>query len=124
MILVTCVIAPWQVDRYGRRLAQNLTSTPEPLTVERQRILVALAANAPNRHLLDLAMLLRQPELQQPIYPATVVQDIGNTAAQVSSAEKVLGDAVIYLSLAGRGTFHTRHPHRSQPRIRPAEGAP
>jgi Kef-type K+ transport system membrane component KefB/nucleotide-binding universal stress UspA family protein len=100
MILVTCVIAPWQVDRYGRRLAQNMTSAPEPVAAEQQRILVALAANAPNRHLLDLAMLLRQPELQQPMYPTTVVQDIGDTAAQVSSAEKVLGDAVVYLSQA------------------------
>jgi Kef-type K+ transport system membrane component KefB len=101
MILVTCVIAPWHVERYGRKMVQNMASSPEPVAAEQQRILTALSERAPSHHLLDLAMLLRKPEQGQAIYPVTVVQDNnGDTSVQVSSAERVLGDAASYLSQA------------------------
>ena len=100
MILVTCVIAPWQVDRYGRRMVQFMANAPEPTAEEQQRILTALTEGSPSRHLLDLAMLLRKPEHGQPIYPITVVQDNGDTSALVSGAERALADAVNYLSQA------------------------
>lgn len=100
MILITCVIAPWHVERYGRKMAQHLASAPESMAAEQQRILTALAERAPNHHLLDLALLLRKPEHGQAIYPITVVQDNGDTTAHVSGAERVLGDAVGYLSQA------------------------
>lgn len=100
MILVTCVIAPWQVDRYGRRMVQTMDQDLEPMAAEQQRILAALTEASPSRHLLDLAMLLRKPEHDQPIYPISVIQDNGDTAALVSSAERVLGNAVNYLSQA------------------------
>ncbi|MDZ4187577.1 MAG: cation:proton antiporter [Hydrogenophaga sp.] len=100
MILVTCVIAPWQVDRYGRRMVQTMDQDSEPMAAEQQRILTALTEASPSRHLLDLAMLLRKPEHDQPIYPISVIQDNGDTSALVSSAERVLGDAVNYLSQA------------------------
>lgn len=100
MILVTCVIAPWHVERYGRKMVQNMASSPEPLAGEQQRILTALSERAPIHHLLDLAMLLRKPEQGQAIYSITVVQDNGDTSVQVSSAERVLSDAASYLSQA------------------------
>lgn len=100
MILVTCVIAPWHVERYGRKMVENMTDSPEPTAAGQQRILTALSERAPSHHLLDLAMLLRKPEEGQSIYPITVVQDNGDTSVQVSSAERVLGDAVGYLSQA------------------------
>lgn len=100
MILVTCVIAPWHVERYGRKMVQNMASSPEPVAAEQQRILTALSERAPSHHLLDLAMLLRKPEQGQAIYPATVIQDNGDTSVKVSSAERVLGDATSYLSQA------------------------
>ncbi|TDQ41773.1 cation:proton antiporter [Tepidicella xavieri] len=100
MILVTCVIAPWQVDRYGRLVAQDSADAPVLAPTERQRILTALSERSPSRHLLDLALMLRKPDHEQPIYPITVVQDNGNTTPQVAGAEQVLSDAVSYLSQA------------------------
>jgi len=100
MILVTCVIAPWQVDRYGRKIAQNMNGTQEPTAAEQQRILAALSERSPNHHLLDLALLLRKAEQGQAIYPITVIQDSGDTAPHVPGAERVLSDAVNYLAQA------------------------
>ena len=100
MILVTCVIAPWHVERYGRKMVQNMAAGMEPAATEQQRILTALSERAPSHHLLDLAMLLRKPEQGQAVYPITVVEDNGDASVQVSSAERVLDDAVSYLSQA------------------------
>jgi Kef-type K+ transport system membrane component KefB len=98
MILVTCIIAPWNVDRYGRKMAQQMEVSPEPVSEKPQRILTALSERAPNHDLLDLALLLRDPEQKQAIYPVMVIEENGGTASNIAVAERVLGDAVKYLS--------------------------
>jgi Kef-type K+ transport system membrane component KefB len=98
MILVTCIIAPWNVDRYGRIMALQMEVATEPVFEKQQRILTALSERAPNHDLLDLALLLRDPEQEQAIYPVTVIEENGDKASNTAGAERVLGDAVKYLS--------------------------
>lgn len=100
MMLVTCILAPWQVDHYGRKVARRseLEATPEDALP--QRLLVSVSEGAPTNQLLDLALLMRNPSGDQPVFPLTVIEDGGSGSAQDAAAERVLSQAVEHLSAA------------------------
>ncbi|HRP23461.1 cation:proton antiporter [Thauera sp.] len=100
MMLVTCVIAPWQVDHYGRKVARRATLSDDAEVGSKQRILVSLSERAPQQALLDLAVMLREPDQQQPVFPLTVVEDREGANEQVAAAERVLSRATSHLSAA------------------------
>jgi Kef-type K+ transport system membrane component KefB len=100
MILVTCVLAPWQVDRHGRAMALAIEQEDEESARPRQRILVALSKRSPTNPLLDLAMLVRDPEHRQPIFPLVVIEDSVGATDQVARAEMTLSRAVEQLAAA------------------------
>jgi Kef-type K+ transport system membrane component KefB/mannitol/fructose-specific phosphotransferase system IIA component (Ntr-type) len=102
MVLATCVLGPWLVDRYGRAIALEEQQKPFDPKDAPQRLLVPIANPATARGLLDLALLIRDPDSTQPIYPVTVVPgDVGDTAEHVATAEKMLAGSVAYLAGAG-----------------------
>lgn len=99
MILVTCVMAPWLVDFYGRRLA--LAGGQDELLqhMPRQRVLVGLSSQDElSNRLLDLAMLLRLPTFKEPIYPLMVVEEAQQASQLIHDAEKKLERATLHLS--------------------------
>lgn len=95
LIMVSCLIGPWLVERYGRRVGleneQAVTASDEP-----QRVMVPLAQQIPSEGLIDLAGLLREPTSQEALFPLAVVDGSGSTTTQVASAEKRLAHAVMY----------------------------
>jgi Kef-type K+ transport system membrane component KefB len=100
MILVTCVLAPVVVDRYGRPIAVAQEADVGNDVLPPQRVLVALSNPAAWRHLLDLSVLLRDKAQAQPIFPLTVVQEGPRAVEDVGRAEKLLSKAVLHLSAA------------------------
>jgi Kef-type K+ transport system membrane component KefB/mannitol/fructose-specific phosphotransferase system IIA component (Ntr-type)/nucleotide-binding universal stress UspA family protein len=97
MILVTCVVGPWTVQKYGRRVALQEERKPYVSAEAPQRILIPMSNPATAEALLDLAFLVREPGSREPLYPLTVVPGAGESVeAQVANAEKLLGHAVIY----------------------------
>jgi len=100
MMLVTCVIAPWFVDHYGRKMGRRMEQGDEDSSVPKQRILVTLSERAPLEPLLDLAMMLRESEHGQPVFPLTVIEDGEGAKDQVAGAEKVLSHAIGHLAAA------------------------
>jgi nucleotide-binding universal stress UspA family protein len=101
-VIVTCVLGPWIVDRFGREIALQEQQKPLEPADAPQRILVPIANPATARGLLDMALLIREADSREPIYPVTVVPgDIGDTAGQVALAERMLSESVAYLAGAG-----------------------
>ncbi len=100
MILVTCLVAPWMVDRHGRRLALASDREGDEETRAQQRVIVALSDRTPGEPLLELAQLVRDPQQAQPIFPLAVIEDGVGAAEQVSAAERRLARAVAHLSAA------------------------
>jgi len=101
MILVTCVLAPWLVDFYGRRLALAGDQDELLQQMPRQRIMVGLSSQDElSDRLLDLAMLLRLPSVQEPVYPLMVVEEAQQAAHLIHEAEKKLAAATLHLSSA------------------------
>ncbi|HEV2146980.1 MAG TPA: cation:proton antiporter, partial [Longimicrobiaceae bacterium] len=97
MILVTCTLGPWVVERYGRRLALREALEPYRPDEAPQRIVVPLPDEESAERLLELAFLVRAPGSAEPLRPLTVVPPDGTgAAARVAAAEKVLRHAAVY----------------------------
>jgi Kef-type K+ transport system membrane component KefB/mannitol/fructose-specific phosphotransferase system IIA component len=96
-ILLTSLIGPWVVGKYGRRLAISEEQKPYEPGEAPQRILIPISNPATEEALLDLAMLVRGKDSQEPLYPLMVVRDLEDRSEeQVAEAEKMLSHAVIY----------------------------
>lgn len=101
MILVSCFWAPIVVDRHGRNLVLAEAELAPEAPDDTQRILVACSSEISARPLIDLAILVRDPTQQQPVYPLAVVEDGDDAVSGVASAARMLDALVPQLSAAG-----------------------
>lgn len=102
MIVVTCVVGPAVVERFGRRVALEEEERPYDPAESPQRILVPIANPDTEDVLLELATLIRDPLSDEPLLPITVVHGDGKGSAErVAAAERMLGRAVAYGAGAG-----------------------
>ena len=99
MILVTCPLGSWAVDRYGRVMAAERPAQASHASAE-QRLMVAVTNANFARRLLDMALLLRQTGEPGGIYPLTVVQDEGNADEAVAKGERLLAQCVSHAAAA------------------------
>ena len=108
MILVSCILGPSIMETYGRRAVLEESESREQMPDTRQRILIPMANPATLRSLMDLALLIRQPDLDEALYPLTVVPGTTSGAAHaVSDAEKLLNQAVAHAGGAGVNVIPT-----------------
>ncbi|MFE7063502.1 cation:proton antiporter [Sutcliffiella sp. NPDC057660] len=100
MILITCIIGPYLVEKYGRKLALIEDQRPIKKGDAPERILIPIANPNTMASLLDLAFVIRQSlSKEHPLYALSVVQrDIWASEGDVAKAEKMLGQAVSYSS--------------------------
>jgi Kef-type K+ transport system membrane component KefB/mannitol/fructose-specific phosphotransferase system IIA component (Ntr-type) len=97
LMLVTCFLGPWAVQRYGRAVALEEERRPYAPEEAPARILVPMSNPRTAPALMDLAILLREPRSVEPLFALTVVPEEGESAAEtVASAEKMLSQAVAY----------------------------
>lgn len=99
MIVVTCPLGSWMVDRYGRKIA---ATSPSPVLRSRveQKYLVSVANFESSTRLLDMAFLLRNPSVPGAIYPVTIVRDTAETADAVAGGEKLLAHCLAHAASA------------------------
>jgi Kef-type K+ transport system membrane component KefB/mannitol/fructose-specific phosphotransferase system IIA component (Ntr-type) len=100
MILFTCLLGPWLVEKYGRQVAIQEDEKPYSPADTPQRILVPLANPETSDALMDIAFMVRDKKSDQPIFPLTVARDGKNVEANVARGEKMLSHAVIHAAAA------------------------
>ena len=100
MILITCLVGPWLVEKYGRAVAVQEEEKPYEASDAPQRILVPLANPETSDALMDIAFMVRDAKFDQPINPLTVARDGADMEAQVARGEKMLSHAVIHAAAA------------------------
>lgn len=101
MILVTCLIGPWVVERQGRTIALAESLSPDEPGAAPLRILIPLANPASAPALMDVAFMIRRPDSPEPLYPIMVANESLDVDRQIAAGEKMLGYAVTYASGAG-----------------------
>ncbi|MEX1212399.1 MAG: cation:proton antiporter, partial [Balneolaceae bacterium] len=100
MILYTCLVGPWLVEKYGRMVAIQEEEKPYEPSDAPQRILVPLANPETSDALMDIAFMVRDAKSGQAVYPLTVARDGNDVEAQVAKGEKMLSHAVIHAAAA------------------------
>ncbi len=100
MIFVTCLIASFATESSGRKLALEQNNRHDELPEKPERILVPISNPQNIDKLIDLAMLIRDPKLQDPIYALTVVKDAASADAQFASCKTALGDSIKHATAA------------------------
>ncbi|MFP4227343.1 MAG: cation:proton antiporter [Salinivenus sp.] len=98
LILLTAVVGPWAVERFGREVARAEAAAPYRPPEGHQRILVPLSNPETVDDLIDLAILMRSDGSQEPLYPLTVVRDGADeeVEARVAGGEELLEQAVLH----------------------------
>ncbi|MFU8860646.1 MAG: cation:proton antiporter [Cyclonatronaceae bacterium] len=100
MILITCLTGPWLVERFGRAVALQEEAKPYNPSEAPQRILVPLANPATAESLMDIAMMMRGKNSDEPLFPITVARDGDKVDSQVAASEKMLSHAVVHAAAA------------------------
>lgn len=99
MILATSVIGPSLVEKFGRKVAAREEKAYNPEDAP-QRILIPLANPDTADMLMDISMMIHNPNSEQPLYPLTVTSDTKDVDAQVARSEKMLSHAVVHATAA------------------------
>ncbi|MBD8067383.1 cation:proton antiporter [Bacillus sp. PS06] len=100
MILVTCIIGPYLVEKYGRKISLMEEQEPYVRSDAPDRIMIPMANPETMESLLELGFVLKKNTTKdQPLYPLTVVKkDVRSAEGDIASAEKMLGHTVMYAS--------------------------
>lgn len=95
MILVTCSLGCYFVERYGRNVSTKQVKSSSK-DMGRQRIMVAVSNPHTASRLMDLSFMLWNQSTQDKILPVTIVNDMNNGASndEVSTGERVLGECL------------------------------
>jgi Kef-type K+ transport system membrane component KefB len=89
MILVTCIIGPIVVEKFGLRIADDVTLEMEPATDIRQRILVPMANPTTSARLIEFAANIKTRKSSS-IYPLSVINTFKDAKGQRDRAQKIL----------------------------------
>jgi Kef-type K+ transport system membrane component KefB len=93
LILITCMVSSFVTERAGREIALKEISTPSMRDVE-ERILVPIANPQSIEQLMEFAVLLKDKEIGQTIYPLSVVKDNEDSKRQIFLNNKMLESSV------------------------------
>lgn len=99
MILVTCPLGSWAVDRYGRQMVVRATPDATRRRSE-QRMLIPVVNPSIATHLLDLAFVLRDASQQNILHPLTIIPDEGDTATALDEGEKLMAHCLTHAASA------------------------
>ncbi len=94
MILFTCIVSSFVTESAGRKLAIAESSKRVDLSAGPSRILVPISNPVTIEHLIDFAILLKEPASPVPIYPLAVVKDAEDTETQLVKQNKMLEQAI------------------------------
>lgn len=94
VILVTCMIASFSVEHWGRALAAEQSEAPAEQLEE--RVMVPIANPETMEGLIDLAVLTRSPTSFTPIFALAVVNDDAQARESLAQSRKRLQKAVTY----------------------------
>lgn len=99
MIMVTCIIGPWIVERFGKKIAyenagEKFQSTKLP------HVLVPLSNPATAHHLLSVALILKNHTIDQ-ISALSVLTEHANLDEEMEKVESMLKNASDYAISAG-----------------------
>jgi len=93
LILVSCAISSFVVDKASRQLVLNIDSEVEKEPEEEQKILISLARPDTVTELVDMGLMLKEKKSSIPIYALHVISDENNDKKAEDVGKKMLEKA-------------------------------
>lgn len=100
VIVLTCLLGPTLVRLFGTKLALAEEEKPYEPASAPERIVVPLANPETAEELMELALLVRSPESEEPVYPLSIARGGHDEAANVAQAEGLMQRAVLHATAA------------------------
>lgn len=100
MILITCILGPSIAEAAARRLVMTQATAAPERAPESARLMVPLSNEATAGVLTDLALMLREPPLNEPIRLLNVIRDGPEVEAGLAAADRLLAEAVVRAAAA------------------------
>lgn len=100
VIVLTCLIGPSLVQAFGRKVALAESAQPYEPASAPERIIVPLSNPETAEDLMELALLLRSPASEEPVFPIAVARGGPEEAAHVADAERLMERAVLHATAA------------------------
>jgi nucleotide-binding universal stress UspA family protein len=95
MILVTCIISSFAVEKASREIAlQEAVKKPVTENDSADKILISLAYPDTVKDLVDLALLLQPDKQKAPLYALHVVSDKGGSHSTEAAGKKMMEKAI------------------------------
>ena len=94
VILVTCLISTFIAENAAKKLAIKELEKMGKDTEGVERILVPIANPANFEQLIDLAILIKNPQSDEPIYPLSVVNDDAESKKRILLNDKLFSNAI------------------------------
>ncbi|WP_162428092.1 cation:proton antiporter [Pontibacter pudoricolor] len=98
LILATSLASSFITERAGRALAIIESRRKPDLSEKPDRILVPIANPATIENLIDLSIMLKNPDYHEPIYPLAVVIDNEQAEEEIFKKNKMLQEAIKHAS--------------------------
>lgn len=98
LILISCILGPFMVEKFGRKLALDQKQKPYNHDEAPERILVPLANPETAEFLMSIAMMIRRKQSGEPLFPLSVTRAVDNAEAKVAESEDLLSHAVMHAS--------------------------
>jgi hypothetical protein len=100
MILVTCLVSTFITENAAKKLAVKELEKIGADTEGVERILVPVANPANFEQLIDLAILIKNPNSNEPIFPLSVVNDDAEARKNILINDKLFSKAVAHAAAA------------------------
>ena len=100
MILVSCLASTFITENAAKRLVIKELEKAATDTEGVERILVPVANPANFETLIDLAILMKKPHSQEPIYPLSVVNDDAESRKRILLNDKLFENAISHARAA------------------------
>lgn len=98
LILVSSMVSSFTTEKVGRKLAIMESRRKPDISVKPDRILVPIGNPQTIESLIDLSIMLKNPDHSQPIYPLAVVIDNEHAEEEIYKKNKMLQEAIHHAS--------------------------
>jgi Kef-type K+ transport system membrane component KefB len=102
MILITCTISSFMVEKTARQLALKEANAAEDKDDGNEKILISLAYPETVTELIDLGLMLKPKKSTIPVYALNIVSDEGEEKKTTIIAKKMMEKAVAHAAATDR----------------------
>jgi Kef-type K+ transport system membrane component KefB len=94
LILITCMVSSFVTERAARKIAMSEKESSKKITDRTERILIPVSNPENIARLIDLALIIKDNESREPIYPLSIVEESADADEKIHVVKKVIEGVV------------------------------